>query len=509
MQVTLFGSLFIGSLLFPQDPSTTQPQDLAATLLAGPRSDHSSSLDLTLETAVELGLRSNLGLRKAVLEEQAASFDHLGSWGSFDWDLTTLLSYGESESPPSNSFDEGLTSIDSSMGVANMSLNRPLSTGGSFSLDFNTTSQVTNSSFAVGDEFNRSALGVTYVQPLLRGAWEDYATATQRERRLDWVTASEARRGERHALIESVHNAYWDLVAAREQWRVAASSLRLGLELVDKRNREWQAGVGTEVEVLQAEAETATRIEALLLAEKDLDSRADDLKLILLDEGEHALWDRTLMPTTGLPETVSSEGVGDWADAFVTAIDLRSDLRQQRIAVERVHISMLRSRSERLSGLDLELQANSDGQSDSSSAAIDDTLAWEFPGWSAKLTWNMPIGNTTATRAAQAAETRMKIANLEYDRLEMSVRAEVRAAVRDLLYRTEAVRAAVSSLTLDRRQFEAEQLRYDEGLSTNYQVLEFQRDFVEARRNELQSRVEYVKAQARLLAVQGALDGDN
>jgi len=125
------------------------------------------------------------------------------------------------------------------------------------------------------------------------------------------------------------------------------------------------------------------------------------------------------------------------------------------------------------------------------------------------LTWNMPIGNTTATRAAQAAETRMKIANLEYDRLEMSVLAEVRAAVRDLLYRTEAVRAAVSSLTLDRRQFEAEQLRYDEGLSTNYQVLEFQRDFVEARRNELQSRVEYVKAQARLLAVQGALDGDN
>lgn len=505
MQAILCSSLIVGTLISAQDPEPGAQHQQAELLLAGPRSEGAHSMDLTLAAAVEIALRGNLGLRKAVLEEQAARHDHLGSWGAFAWDLTGWTSYGANESPGSNSFEASV--IDSTSAIASMSLLRPLASGGSFSLNFNTMNQTTNSAFAVGADFNRSSLGVTFVQPLRRGAWEEYATANQRERRLDWVTAGEIRRGERHALIESVHNAYWDLVAAREQWQVAASSLRLGLELLAKRNREWQAGVGTEVEVLQAEAETATSIEALLLAENDLESRADELKLILLDEGEHALWDRTLLPSTGLPQTVSAEGVGDWADSFVTALDQRSDLRLQRLAVERVGITLVRARSEQLSGIDLELQANSDGQSESASNAVEDTLGWEFPGWSAKLTWNMPIGNVSATRAALAAETRLKIANLEYDRLEMAALAEVRGAVRDLLYRTEAVRAAVSSLALAQRQFEAEQLRYDEGLSTNYQVLEFQRDFVQARRNERQARVEYVKARTGLLAAQGVLDG--
>ena len=83
----------------------------------------------------------------------------------------------------------------------------------------------------------------------------------------------------------------------------------------------------------------------------------------------------------------------------------------------------------------------------------------------------------------------------------------MRDAVREVRYRTEAVRAAVTSLRLAERQLEAEQARYDEGLSTNFQVLEFQRDLVEAQRGERQARVEYVKARTQLLASQGLLDG--
>lgn len=506
MHAILCGALILGANPIPQDLDSQEGKSQAEILLSGPRCDRAETMELSLESAVELALRGNLGLRKAVLEEEAARHDAFGSWGAFDWDLSGVLSYGENESPASNAFDL-VSVIDSTTAMANMSLVRPLSTGGSFTLDFNTMSQTTNSFFAVGGEFNRSSLGVTFVQPLRRGAWKSYATATQRERQLDWTSATETRRGERHALIGRVHNAYWDLVAAREQWLVAASSLTLGLELVEKRTREWRAGVGTEVEVLQAEAESATRIEALLLAENELESRGDALKLILLDEGDHALWNRTLKPSTGLPESVSGDSGGDWTDAFVTALEQRSDLRLQRVAVERVEITLVRARSNELAGLDLELKANSDGQSESSSRAIDDTLAWDFPGWSAQLTWNMPIGNTSATRSAMAAESRLRIASLEYDRLEMAALAEVRGAVRDLLYRTEAVRAAETSLTLAGRQLDAEQLRYGEGLSTNYQVLEFQRDFVQARRNERQARVEYVKVRTRLLAVQGLLDG--
>jgi outer membrane protein len=196
-----------------------------------------------------------------------------------------------------------------------------------------------------------------------------------------------------------------------------------------------------------------------------------------------------------------------WADALLVALENRSDLRVQRVAIESARLGLLRAESERLAGLDLEVSASSNGQSTDPGEALDDTFGWEFPGWSVRLTYNMPIGNRAARQAVVAAEAQVRLARVDEQRAEMAAVAEVRDAVREVRYRAEAVRAAVTSLRLAERQLEAEQARYDEGLSTNFQVLEFQRDLVEAQRGERQARVEYVKARTQLLAAQGLLDG--
>ena len=78
---------------------------------------------------------------------------------------------------------------------------------------------------------------------------------------------------------------------------------------------------------------------------------------------------------------------------------------------------------------------------------------------------------------------------LGYQHHELDAVAAVRRAVRDVQYEKEAVSAAEESLKLSRRQLEAEQARYAEGLSTTFQVLEFQQELIVAMMSEVNARV--------------------
>ena len=70
------------------------------------------------------------------------------------------------------------------------------------------------------------------------------------------------------------------------------------------------------------------------------------------------------------------------------------------------------------------------------------------------------------------------------------------------------MRAAAVSLDLAQRQLSAEQARYREGLSTNFQVLEFQQQLAAAMSSEKRARVNFAKARAALESAEGVL-GEN
>ena len=69
----------------------------------------------------------------------------------------------------------------------------------------------------------------------------------------------------------------------------------------------------------------------------------------------------------------------------------------------------------------------------------------------------------------------------EYQNLELAVVTEVRRVARLLEAQAEAVESAEVSRRLEERNYEAEQKRYDNGMSTSFQVLQIQEDLTEAR----------------------------
>ena len=479
-------------------------------------------LPISVEDAVQLALANNLDYQISEVQTEIAHFDLLGSWGSFDWVFDASASIRDSQfetgpNPQNPALPGGFVIDSDPEPTFAIDLTKPLTTGGSFIFHFDSvlgadaeTTSVDNAALAnTTPGVTTDTLSLTYTQPLRRGAWREYATSTQRESEVLYRQQQETQRGARQALVLSVHNAYWELVSAFEQLGVAESSLELGVEQLEQNQRRLDAGVGTEVDVLQARAEVATRTESKLSMENLVSAAMDNLKSIIFGSADEGLWDTPLEATTPLPGDVSVDGMPTWSEAMLVAIDRRSDLRQQRYEIDAARLRHGRTLSERLSALDLDVSATSRNVDLSDGRVLGDTLAFEFPIYSATLRYNMPIGNKTRDNAERAARARVRSAMLTYDQVETQAVAAVRSAVREVAFRAQAVRAAEQSLELAQRQLEAEEARYDADLSTTFQVLEFQQQLIEALSNERRARVEFAKALVALESAIGRLGDED
>ena len=70
----------------------------------------------------------------------------------------------------------------------------------------------------------------------------------------------------------------------------------------------------------------------------------------------------------------------------------------------------------------------------------------------------------------------------------------MRRAVRDVETAREQITAARASRVLQERKLDAEIKKFENGLSTNFEVLQFQTDLTTAESGELRSVVDYTKA---------------
>ena len=84
----------------------------------------------------------------------------------------------------------------------------------------------------------------------------------------------------------------------------------------------------------------------------------------------------------------------------------------------------------------------------------------------------------------------------------------MRRAVRDVETTREQITAARASRVLQEKKLDAEIKKFENGLSTNFEVLQFQTDLTTAESTELRSIVDYTKALVALKRARGELLGE-
>ena len=492
----------LGVLDAQQDPARQDP--VVPPTAAAPERE----LKLTLEDALRLALGNNLDLQIQQLVTEEREFAALGSWGAFDPLLGVRGTVRDQEFQGTGSLAGGDV-VEENAYVVNSTLAFPLTTGGSFDLSWDHVNEETTNEFAAFDVSTTDVLTVALTQPLLRGAWRRYATAQQKESEIQLDIQREREREIRNRMLLDVTNAYWDLASAREQLGVRELAVELGNQQLAQDRRRLEVGAGTEVDVLQSETNVAQQEQLRLQAEFGVRQSADDLRRLIFKRPKDGMeqfleaWDWPVEPLTPLPD-VSTESL-DWQLSLERAIQNRPELWQRRFDIDIAEVRLSTSRSERLPQLDLALASSGIGFDADPQEAFDTALGWDFPGSSASLIFSIPILNRTARYAERSARTVVRAARLTYDRTELDVLAEVRASVRAVLFSGESVDAAIKSRDLARRQLEAEETRQSVGLSTTFQVLEFQEDLAVALSTEVSARAAHAKSLAALEHAEGRL----
>ncbi len=498
-------------LLLPLFGASLLAQEPSAPVPPGPAAGTERVLQLSLADALGVALRNNFDLEIARLTSEAAGYDAVGSWGAFDPVFSVTGSASRSESEQRNAFSGATVVEDSDLSLQSR-LSVPLTTGGSLSLSLDHVNAKTNNRFAAFDLSTTDVLTAALTQPLLRGAWSRFATVDQRARQIALERQLESERETRAQVLIDVYDAYWDLVSAQEELAVREIAVELGKQQLAQDQRRLEVGAGTEVDVLQAETNVAQQEELRLRADYTVRQARDALRRILAPRPENELyqdyldtWDWPIQTLTALPNA-SNPPLFDWRASLQQAIERRPELAQRRLDIDTAEVELQRARSQRLPQLDLDLSTSSAGFDPDPNQSFDKAVGWDFPSSSAALTFSMPLWNRGARNAERAARASLRRSMLLYDRFELDLLAEVRTAVNEVDKQRESVGAATKSRALAQRQLEAEETRQQVGLSTTFQVLQFQEDLARALSAEVLAKASYAKAVARLAFVEGRME---
>ncbi|MEZ5331278.1 MAG: TolC family protein [Thermoanaerobaculia bacterium] len=479
-------------------------------------------LQLDLEDAIAIALQRNLSLVVQRYNNAESRYRLTQSLGIYDPLATADLATSDETSPSATNL-AGADVQTTEIQTWNFGLSQLLSTGGTLRADFLNNRQETNSTFASVNPAFRSDFDITWNQPLLRNFGRD---ATDRQIRVSNNNVGISRETfvqDVHSTIQSVANAYWTLLEAQYQLEVAHQAHDLAEQLHEQNRIRVDVGTLAPLELVQSEAGVATRDEEIIRAEAAVQQAEDDLRQLLnLERGE--LW---ATPIELDPSDQREPVDVDLEQAINRALENRPELAQQRLRLQNLAIDQEFFHDQRLPQVDLQVRYGFNGlggdvtdrdfitgeilsqTQGSYSDALDQITGGDFDGWRVGLNVSYPLRN----RAAKAASA---IADLAYERgeaqladLQLQVRAEVRRAVRALDTAEKAITTAEASRRLQERNLEAEQKRYDNGLSTSFQVLEIQEDLANARSREIAAHSAYQRALVEFWRSVGGLDAES
>lgn len=360
--------------------------------------------------------------------------------------------------------------------------------------------------------YYNSGVTFTFNQPLLRN-YGRYAT--ERNIILAQVNSQLSRQDfalQVTTITQQVINAYWSLVNAREQLVVAQESLQLAVDLHKRNQVQVQVGTLAPLELTQSEAAIATREEGIIQASSAVGDAEDTLRQLLnLPRGP--LWQTPIVPTSD-PKTDQRLAV-NIDEALRAALAQRVELVRFQIQLDQAKRDSDYFRSQLKPGLDLNLIYGYSGLDTGLGEAFNQITGLNFRNWTVKLTFAYPIQNRTARATSATANVAVDSAQSQYDQERLVVETEVRHAARALDTAAKSIDAAVKAREFQEKNLDAEKKRYENGMSTSFQITQIQDQLTQARSGEVTAIVnyrtalaEYYRSVGRLLDQQGVVVDD-
>jgi outer membrane protein TolC len=476
---------------------------------------------LTLDAALALSVKKNLGVEVSRYEPAIAEQEMKGAWGAYDPTLSANTGYQLNESPRTTFASGGDSKDQQRIISAGSSLTGLLPyIGATLGIELETSRNKGNFSFESLSPKYESSIFLTAKIPLLRGLiWNEPWTQVKVSK-IGYFASVDGFTEAVMDITESTINIYWKLVADREQMGVAVKSLETAQALLGQTQTQFEVGVVSKVEVVEAEAGVADREFKLIVAQNTFENSGDALIDAVLGRELKATTNFRLEPADD-PENYEIRDV-NVERAVATAFAKLPELSRADRAIEERELQLRFAKNSRLPQFDIDARygyVNKSGDANSRNPtpppasltgsyrkSYNDMFSEDgFENYSVVGTFSIPIPNRTARRNVTRGEIDLRRARSLKSRTEQDVILDVRSAARGILASARGIEAAERRRLAAEEQLRAERIRLEHGESTPFEVLQRESDLVDAESQKIAALQSYRAADARLERAQGTI----
>jgi len=457
----------------------------------------SGVLPLSIRDSIALALKNNLDIAvegyNPPQREQALTTEK----SAFDPSAFLEVTRSDSQVPAGTQVIQG-TRVASAFWDYNAGLRQKLPTGGTYELRFNNEYNELHSI-----DFTQfvSKFGLTLTQPLLRNFGFEANETNIRIAANNQSISREQFRLKVSDIVTQVQNDYAELIFAKQNLEVQNKSLQLARDLVALNTARVRAGVAAPVEVTQAEAQEAAGVQNVILAEKAVQDAEDTLKVILNLPASGG-WGQEIQATDALTFQPKSPKLDQ---SIQKALENRYEYKSARLDIQNKALNVRLTRNQLLPDLAFTGSVFTNGAGNPYGSDISEMGSTHFVSYAVGVVLTVPLGN----RGPQASYITAKLvedqAKTSLKNLELQITQQVREGVRRIEANAKRVEANRAARVLAEEQLRVEQLRLETGVSTTFNVLQFQRDLTAAEANELRAIADYFEALVNLEKVQGTV----
>ena len=480
------------------------------------------TLRLTLDDAVKFALDRNLDIAVQRLNPQINDIAVLSVKSVYNPTLTSTIGPQSATILPSSQTQLG---VGGAAVTETMTFNGGVAQslpwgGGNFSAALNNFRRSSTSNNSLFNPLFRSAWSFSYNQPILRNFQIDSTRQQLAVTKLNRDISDVQLRATITNTLSNVRNAYWDYVFAVQAVDVAQKSVDLAMKLVQDNQTRVEVGTMAPIDVVQAQSQAATARQNLAAAQQTMRTSELVLKRLIVSGTEDPNWSVMLDPVDRpefAPQAIDLEA------AIRNALSQRTDVEIAKKSMQANDVTLRFLRDQLKPQADLSLAYVPQGLGGTqlnrqSNGTLGSTVVSTIPGgigdafsslfhnnypqWTAQVNFSYPLGTSSQEASVARARVQLSQVQAQIKQVELQVATDVTNAAVSARSNVERVEAAQAARELAQKQLEAETSKFEVGMSTNYNVIQSQRDLATAQNNELQAILNYRKSLVELERLQ-------
>ncbi len=489
-------------------------------------------LDMTLKDAIRLALTNNLEIAIEDYNEDLNRQRIIGTRGFYDPKLTFSFGWQETQRPSTNILDagSGVPVTEGSGLTFNTQLQQQVPGGGAFTLNFNNDRSSTNSTFQTFNPGVNSQMDFRFSQPILKGFRQ---TSTERQLKilnLDQKIADSVFEERVSTIVQQVENQYWELVYAIENHETRRQAMELAIVQHRNNQKRVEIGVMAPIEITKSRAAVANSEQDMITSEVGIIEAQNNLKRLLAPDPKASIWNLSVIPTD-LPQMKDLSLTLD--QAIEKALQARPELAQARYRMEQNEVDRAYYKNQGKPAVnltarmwnvgsagdvykDIYVDTDGDGIPETRTKELDvnhplsgrwgnslgQVFGFDYINYQFGVTIEMPFRNRVAEaeRAQVVINERQLMSRMK--NTQQTVMVDVRNAYESIFTRRKGWETSKVARQLSEEQLAGENKRFEAGLSTNFEVLEYQRQLADAKVRELRALIDY---QGALTSLQKAM----